>query len=230
MFSFTTTPTRQVHLHPALTYLRLADLVCQTLADHRVDCAPLSWLSHTLGEPTADLRTTMDYALHLGICTDGTDEVVYCLPRQPIAAGFIPAHSVGHMQLRLPGQRLRPALLITGHRVGPVPESERGTTLGTGELAYTVARLTSMAASWLPDSPDPTRYLFELIAEAWWHASGTRHLGGLGIHRVNFEQPIASGPEVPGETTNRLELVTDRHLTGHELLNLYPIPARGVTR
>ncbi|GAA5172708.1 hypothetical protein GCM10023321_72950 [Pseudonocardia eucalypti] len=209
---------RPVHLHLALTYLRLADLVCQTLADHGVDCAPLVWLSRTLDVPAAELRTTVHYALHLGICPDPTGPVLYCLPRQPIAAGFVPVHRGGRMLLRLPGCRLRPALGLSGQRVGPVPAHERGTTIGAGELAYTVCRLTLMAGNWLPTSPDPARYLFELVAEAWRHASGTRRLGGLGIHRASFDTPIAFSA---GAMTNRLELVTNRH----ELVNVYPIPA-----
>ena len=214
---------RPVHLHPALTYLRLADLVCQTLTERGVDCVSLAWLSGALDVPVDELRTTVRYAVHLGICHGADGSVMYCLPRQPIAAGFVPVYRDGRMRLRLPGCRLRPALWLSGQRVGPVPEHERdGTTLGAGELAYTVCRLGLMAASWLPPSPDPLRYLFELVAEAWRHASGTRYLGGLGIHRAGFEAPIAFGPEM----TNRLELVTNRH----ELVNLYPIPVWGADR
>lgn len=216
---------RPVLSHPALTYLRLADLICQRLAELNADCAPVAWLSRTLGVSAAELRATLDYALHLGICEEPTGPVLYCLPRGPIAAGFRPVHRDGRMSLRLPGRGLRPALLIRGCRVGPAPEHERGMTLGAGELAYTVCRLTLLAGRWLPGGPDPTRRLFELVAEGWRHASGTRHLGGLGIHRASFDQPIAVRP-----VTNRLELVTNRRKGGHELVNVYPIPARGVAR
>lgn len=222
MSSFTT--TRPVRSHPALTYLRFADLMCQRLAEFGVDCGPLTWLSDELGVSATELRCTMDYAPHLGIRSTRAGELVYCLPRQPIAVGFLPEYRRGRMRLRLPGHGLRPALLITGHRVGPAPEGEA--TLGTGELGYTVSRLAAMAASWLPACPDPTRFLFELIAEAWRHASGTRQLGGLGIYRASFQTPIAT----LDEPTNRLELVTNRRAPGHELVNLYPIPARGADR
>ena len=196
---------------------KLASLMCRTLADQRADCAPLDWLSSTLATPAARVRTAADYAPDLGCCPSHAGSLVYCLPRQPIAAGFEPVFRGGRLRLRLPAPGLRPALLIIGQRVGPVPEHEREGAVGTGELAYTVRRLTQMAADWLPDCPDPTRYLFELIAEAWRHA-GTRCLGDLGIHRTSFESPIAAG-------TNRLELVTNRRRTGQELVNVYPIPA-----
>lgn len=218
-------PSR-IRQHPALTYLGLADRLCQTLAEHDTDCAPLEWLAERLGVPETELRTAVDYALHLGIC----DEVLYCLPRQPVAAGFEPCHRGGRMQLRLRGSGLRPPLLIRGARVGPVPKPQRGQTLGAGELAYTISRLTLMATNWLPPTPDPTRYLFELIAEAWRHGTGARQLRGMGIHRAYFGTPIAVGPGAPGGATNRLELVTYRRLSGHELVNVYPIPARGGQR
>lgn len=227
MSVFTST-ARRARLHPALTYLRLADQVCQTLAEHGVDCAPLAWLARTLGVPAVELRTTVDYALHLGICEDAAaGPVMFCLPRGPVAAGFVPVHRDGRMRLRLPGQRLRGPLWVSGARVGPMPEHERGLVLGAGELAYTVRRLTRMASGWLPEFPDPTRFLFELVAEGWRHASGTWHISGFGVHRASFELPVAFGP---GWVSNRLELVTNRHLGGHELVNVYPIPARGVAR
>jgi hypothetical protein len=216
---------RRVLTHPALTYLRLADLVCQQLAELNVDCAPIVRLTRLLGVPADELRTTVRYALHLGICEEPTGPVLYCLPRGPIAAGFRPVHRDGRMSLRLPGRGLRPALLVRGYRVGPAPEHERGMTLGAGELAYTVCRLTLLAERWLPGGPDPTRQLFELIAEGWRHATGSRHFGDLVIHRASFDQPIAVQP-----VTNRLELVTNRCRGGHELANLYPIPALGVAR
>ena len=228
--SLFTTTTRPVHLHPALTHLRLADLICRQLADHGVDCAPLAWLSRTLEVPAGQLRTTMNYAIHLGICHTRGGEVVYCLPRQPIAAGFTPTYRAGRMQLRLPAHRLRTPLLINGQRVGPAPERERATTPGAGELAYTVHRLTLMAMNWLPEVADPTRYLFELIAETWRHGRTVRHIGELGIHRASFDRSTIFGPSDPDGLTNRLELVTSRHLNGHELVNLYPIPAQGVIR
>ncbi|GAA5172737.1 hypothetical protein GCM10023321_73000 [Pseudonocardia eucalypti] len=224
----TFTYTRPVRSHPALTYLRLADLVCQRLAEFGVDCAPLIWLCRELGVSETELRATMDYALHLGIQPTRAGELVYCLPHQPIAAGFLPEYRRGRMRLRLPGRGLRSPLLIIGRRVGPAPDGEA--TLGAGELGYTVSRLTSMAGTWLPASPDPARFLFELMAEAWRHADGTHQLGGLGIHRASFQAPIAAGSGVSGDATNRLELVTNRRGKGHELVNLYPIPARGVDR
>lgn len=226
-----TTIARPVRQHPALTYLRLADQVCQTLGDHEVDCAPLAWLASTLGVPATELRTTVNYALHLGICEDAAaGPVMFCLPRQPIAAGFQALHRRGRMRLRLPARGLRPALTIRGHRVGPVPEHERAATLGGGELGYTINRLTRMAATWLPDSPDPTRYLFELIVDGWRHAWGVRQFGGLGIHRASFELPMAFGPGAPDGISNRLELVTNRRRGGYELVNVYPVPGRGCCR
>ncbi|GAA5172789.1 hypothetical protein GCM10023321_73110 [Pseudonocardia eucalypti] len=203
-----------------MNYLRLADLLRQTLAEHDLDCASLSWLSHTLGVPAVELRTAVKYALHLGICESGAGPVLYCLPRQPMATGFEAVHRNGRMVLRLPGHGLRPPLLISGQHVGPVPEDERAGTLGAGELAYTICRLTLMAGNWLVAASDPTRLLFELIAEGWRHGSTSRLGRGFSIHRASFTEAIATEP-----ATNRIELVTNRHRGGHQLVNLYPIPA-----
>lgn len=68
MPSFRCTSAHPARLHPALTYLRLADLVCQQLATCGLDCAPLAWLSSTLEMPATELEIALKYALHLGIC------------------------------------------------------------------------------------------------------------------------------------------------------------------
>lgn len=211
---------------PAPSHRLLADRLGQTLAEHRMDCAPLNQLAHFLGAAAAALLTATAYAPELGICTDEGQPLVYRLPRQPIAAGFRPVCRGGRMWLRLPGHGPRPALWITGRRIGPARAGECGAPMASGELAYTLNRLVSMAADWLPDGPDPARYLFELIAQAWWHGSGTRQLGGLAVHRARFEAPVTLGPN----PANQLELVTNRCGTGRELINAYPIPALGVAQ
>lgn len=212
--SFRTVPA--VHLAPPRT--GLAARISRTLAHRGVDGARLPWLVHTLGAEASEIRLAVGSTPYLGICPDG-GPVVYCLPPQPMRAGFEVRWLAGRLRLRLAGRGLRPPLFIGGELIGPAPDDERDITPATGELGYTVCRLTLMARSWLPPAPDPTRLLFDLITEAWRHGTTSRLGGGFSVHRANFTAPIATGP-----VTNRLELVTNRGRGGHRLVNIYPIP------
>lgn len=210
-------------VHSTLSMSGLADQVYRYLVRRGIDFAPLDQLANRLGATARELRVAVDSVSYLGFCTGG-EPLVYCLPAQPMAAGFEVDHHAGRLVLRLPSHGLRPPLVISGQYVGPVPRHERPTTLGAGELAYVISRLTLLAGYWLPVIPsDPVRFLFELIAEGWRHASTSRLDGGFGIHRTSFTQLIACDP-----ATNRLEFVTNRHRGAHQLVNLYPIPVRGV--
>lgn len=203
----------------------LADRVCRVLLERGVDFAPLVSLAKSVDAEARAVLAATTHVPYLGFLTIGSEPNVYCVPPQPGLAGFRVAHRSGRLRLRLPARGLRPALWISGQRVGPAPRAERASPAGSGELAYTVACLTRIAENWLPDVPDPAMYLFELIVEGWRHASASSEGGGLGIHRARFTESIAFGAGAPGGATDRIELVTNRYLTGHELANVYPIPA-----
>lgn len=190
--------------------LRLAHRVRRTLTDHNVDYVSLDWLSRVLDVTEPELYLATATTPHLGIHR-GPAPTVYCLPPQPVAAGFEVRQDTGRrLLLRLPGRGPRPPLVITGQRVGPEPA-------GAGELAYTVRRLTQMAANWLPDPG----ILFELVAEAWRHAETTHPGGGVWLHRADFAEAITADG-----STNRLELVTNRRWGAHQLANVYPVPVQ----
>jgi hypothetical protein len=214
--------------HSTLARARLADRVYQVLARRGIDFAPLGALAQALAVGEAELRLIAECAPNLGVC-HGRELVVYCLPPQPTAAGFEVTHWRGRLWLRLASSEPRPPLLVGGQHVGRVPAGDRDTTVGAGELAHAICRLTLMAGRWMPNVPDPTRYLFELIAEGWRHATTTRH-GGFSTHQAEFDVPITLGSGAPGGGTNRLELVTNRSFRVHRLVNLYPVPALAVAR
>ena len=102
-----------------------------------------------------------------------------------------------------------------------MPVSERGETIGAGELAHTISRPTLMAASWLPPTPDPTKFLFELIAHAWWLGPAPRRAGDmLAVHRADVGRTIAASD---GSTSSRLELVLNYQGGLYQLVNVYPV-------
>lgn len=190
-----------------------------------IDHLPVEELAGRLRLSAAAVRAASAHAPHLGLCRGpGEGLMVFCLPPAPVAAGFHVEHRRGRLVLRLPARGHRPALLLSGRWLGPVPVAERADTIGSGELAHLVSRLTLMARPWLPArAPDPVRYLFELIAHAW-HLGPTpgRPGGGLWVHRVDFGHPVAWPPG--GEPTGRLELVAHHRGGRHLLVNLYPLP------
>ncbi|GAA5175168.1 hypothetical protein GCM10023321_80680 [Pseudonocardia eucalypti] len=196
------------------------------LAEQGVDFARLARLAHLLRVTGEQVRTAVAADPRLGICAE-PEPVVYCLPAGPVAAGFEVRRRAGRLLLRLPGRGLRPALLLSGCYLDPGMPYERIGTVGAGALAYTVARLTSLARHWLPPVPDPTRHLFELTAETWRHGARQRQAGPLAVYRADFTELIATGPGLPDGGTNRLELVTNRCWGGYRLVHVYPVPGRG---
>lgn len=200
----------------------IADRIYHALVCRGIDVAPAEALARALCVPESVLCAGAARVPYLGLCGTGRELMVFCLPPEPIEAGFCAEYRDGRLMLRLPGQGRRPALLLSGRRVGPVPVEEREQTVGAGELAHLVSRLTLMARGWLPQvAASPMRVLFELIAAGW--RSGPppelRAGGELGVHRVDFTHPIGRGPVGP---THRLELVTHHHNGTHQLVNVYP--------
>lgn len=203
----------------------LAGKIYRALVSAGVDFLPLDSLARKIGVAGDTIRRAAEVAPYLGVLPAKPEPLIYCVPPQPLAAGFTVRHREDRLMLWLPGRGLYPALMINGRHVGRVPGPERELTLGAGELAHTVSRLTLMAESWLPCVPDPSRYLFELIVAAWGQRPACR-LDGFGVHRASFDGIIATHPD---GGTNRLELVTNRRRSVHQLVNVYPIPAQGWT-
>jgi hypothetical protein len=200
---------------------QIARQIYRALAHRGIDLTPAHRLADSLDVPETVLRAAVARTPYLGLCETALDPMVFCLPPQPLAAGFLAEVRGRHLALRLLA-RGRPALLLSGRQVGPVPAAEREETIGSGELAHLVSRLTLMAASWLPPAAmSPTRLLFELIASGWRSGSRSRDSGELAVHQADFDQPIAWGPI---GSTRRLELVTHYHGGTHQLVNIYPSP------
>lgn len=196
----------------------------RVLSERGVDLAPVEALARAGKVSASEVRAAAAHAPYLGLCGTESQLMVFCLPPQPLAAGFLAEPRRERLVLRLPVRDHHPALVVSGHRVGPVPVSEREETIGSGELAHTVSRLTLMAASWLPPTADPTRCLFELIAQAWRLGPTPRRAGGtLAVHRADFGRPIA---RTNGSTSSRLELVLNHQGGAHQLVNVYPIAGR----
>jgi hypothetical protein len=203
----------------------VADLLCRLVTDAGVDLAPVDQLAHALNVSAAVVRAAAARVPYLGLCGPERDLMLFCLPPAPIAAGFHAEPRHGRLVLRLPARDHRPALLLSGHRVGPVPAHDRDHTIGAGELAHLVSRLTLLARRWLPPStPDPMRHLFELVAHAWrLGPTPRRPEGTLSIHRAEFGRPIAWPGGLPA---SRLDLVLNHQGGGHhQLVNLYPVTA-----
>lgn len=198
----------------------------QVLVGQGVDLAGVDQLARALKVSESVIRAGAAHAWFLGLCAAEDRLMVFCLPPQPLAAGFHAEHRRGRLVLRLPVRHHRPALLLSGHWLGPVPVGDRGETAGAGELAHLVSRLVLMARSWVPtNAPDPARYLFELIAWAWRSGPTPRRgSGSLTVHRADLGRPVAMNKEIP---TSRLELVTNHHGGHHQLVNVYPVAARG---
>jgi hypothetical protein len=194
------------------------------ITDAGVDLAPVDQFAHALGVRAAVVQAAAARVPYLGLCGPEHNPMLFCLPPAPIAAGFHAEYRHGRLVLRLPVRNHRPALLLSGHRIGPVPAHDRDDTIGAGELAHLVSRLTLLARSWLPRSaPDPMRYLFELVAHAWRLGQTPRRPEGtLSVHRAEFGRPIAWPGGVPA---SRLDLVLNHQGGHHQLVNLYPVPA-----
>jgi hypothetical protein len=192
------------------------------LSEQGIDLAPVAELAAALNISPSVVRAAAAHAPHLGLCGTERNLMLFCLPPQPLAAGFLAEQRHGRLVLRLPVRDHKPALLINGHRIGPVPVSERDETSGSGELAHTVSRLTLMAASWLLPAADPTKFLFELITRAWRLGPTPRRASRmLAVHRADFGRPIA---RCNGSTTGRLVLVLNYQGGPLQLVNLYPVP------
>jgi hypothetical protein len=204
----------------------VAQRLAQILAGRGVDLGGVEQLARALKVNESVVRAAAAHAWFLGLCAAEERLMVFCLPPQPLAAGFHAEHRRGRLVLRLPVRHHRPALLLSGHWVGPVPVGDRGETVGAGELAHLVSRLVLMARSWLPtNAPDPARYLFELIAWAWRSGPTPRRGAGMvAVHRADLGGPVALCNGVP---TSRLELVTNHQGGIHQLVNVYPVAARG---
>ena len=223
---------RRHHTPPCRAGDRVPDLdtvghlLRQILAGHGVDLAGADQLARALKVNESLVRAAAAHAWFLGLCAAEERLMVICLPPQPLAAGFQAEYQRGRLVLRLPVRQHRPALLLSGHWVGPVPVGDRGETVGAGELAHLVSRLVLMARSWLPsNAPDPARYLFELIAWAWRSGlTPRRGAGTVAVHRVDLGRPVALRNGVP---TSRLELVTNHQGGTHQLVNVYPVADRG---
>jgi hypothetical protein len=202
----------------------VAGLLYRLITDAGVDLALVDQLAHALNISAAVVQAAAARMPYLGLCGPEHRLMLFCLPPAPIAAGFHAEHRRGRLMLRLPVRDHRPALLLSGHRVGPVPIHDRDNTVGAGELAHLVSRLTLLSRSWLPPSaPDHMRYLFELVAHAWRLGPTPRRPDGtLSVHRAEFGRPIAWPGGLP---TSRLDLVLNHQDGNHQLVNLYPVAA-----
>lgn len=207
----------------------IASRVRQALAELGADFAAMAGLASLLRLTESQLYAAVEPVPYLGVCGTSDAPLLYCLPAGALAAGFVPELRDGQLVLRLPARGHRPALLISGQLVGRVPRAERDQVLGAGSLAYVVHRLTAMAHSWLTPTPDPTRRLFELIAQAWHRGPiPLRPAALVRVHRAAFDRSTATGNATGNAAaSNCLELVVNYRDSEYHLLNLYPLPARG---
>jgi hypothetical protein len=196
------------------------------LNERGVDLAAVSDVAHALNVSESVVRAAAAGAVNLGLCAGENRVSLYCLPPQPLRAGFRAVPQQGRLMLRLPRRGRRAELVLSGQRIGPVPHADRDETVGSGELAHVVSRLTLMASSWLPPVPgSPTQVLFELIAAGWSAVAPPRgERRELGVHQVGFDRPIA---RTPHGYTSRLALVTHYRRGCHQLVNVYPITREG---